>query len=595
MKKRKIIWQIYPTYLILVIISLITIGWVGFSSFKSFFLAQATQDLESRARIFQHQLNGRLLSTDPEQIDILCKQIGTASDTRITVVLPNGRVVGDSDEDPKNMDLHSTREEILAAKKQHVGSSIRYSSTLQQKMMYVALPLMEKDRIIGILRMSIPIEDIDSQIQAVWFKLAFGGIVIAAVMAGVALLVARRLSRPIREMKIVAQRFAEGDLTQKAAVYETEELTGLSDAMNRMASDLNERINTIISQRNELETVLSSMMEGVLAIDNDEKIIKINASAATMLDIDPEACKGRSIQEIIRNISFQKFVSKALLDIEAVETDITFYRNDLERILKMHSSPITNAEGKKIGTLIVMDDVSKLRRLENVRRDFVANVSHEIKTPLTAIKGFVETLYHDMAGQEDDAKRFLAIILKHVDRLNAIVDDLLSLSRIEREKDGKEILLQQSDIKDVIETAVQVCMPKAKEKNIIISTATEAPVMANIDVTLLEQAMVNIIDNAIKYSDADSTVDIEAKETDKDIAIEITDHGIGISKEHLPRLFERFYRVDKARSRKMGGTGLGLSIVKHIVQAHGGTIEADSRLGSGSTFTIRLPKHVTDA
>ena len=589
MKRRKIIWQIYPTYLIIVVISLITASWFGFSSFKNFYLTQVTHDLESRARIFQHQLAGRLFTTDPNTIDALCKEIGKASDTRITVLLPNGRVVGDSDEDPERMDIHSTREEILIAKKQKVGRALRYSSTLEKKMMYVAVPLMDKERIIGILRTSIPVEAIDAQIQDVWLKLAFGGLIIAVVMAGISLLVARRLSRPIREMKNVAQRFAGGDLTQKAAVYETEELAGLSDAMNRMAKELDDRIGTIVSQKNELETVLSSMMEGVIAIDIEEKIIKINSSAASMLEIDPASCKGRNIQEIIRNISFQKFASKALSDEEPVETDIVFY-HDEERILKVHSSLINDATGEKIGTLIVMDDVTKLRRLENVRRDFVANVSHEIKTPLTAIKGFVETLYHDTAEGEDNSKRFLSIILKHVDRLNAIVDDLLSLSRIEREKEGKEINLQRSDIKDVLETAVQVCMPKAEEKKITISMVMDSSIMADIDVTLLEQAIVNIIDNAIKYSESDSRVDIDAKETDKDIRIQVTDHGIGISKEHLPRLFERFYRVDKARSRKMGGTGLGLSIVKHIVQAHGGSIDADSRPGQGSTFTVHLPK-----
>ncbi|MFO7963430.1 MAG: ATP-binding protein [Desulfobacterales bacterium] len=590
MKKRKIIWQIYPTYLLILFISLIAVSWGAFHSFKGFYLTQTSQDLESRARIFQPQIMAYLLQNAPEKIDAICEKVGEASATRLTVILPNGRVVGDSDEEPDRMDLHSTREEILAARKGEVGKSVRFSTTLEQNMMYVAIPLFFDENIIGVLRTAIPIEDVDMEIREVWLKLAFSGAVIAVILAGISLLAARRFSRPIREMKDVADRFAEGDLTRRAGEYDTEELAGLSDAMNRMAKELNNRINTIIRQKNELETVLSSMMEGVVAVDGDEKIININASAAAMLDIDPEFCKGRSIQETVRNVSFQRLVSKALSQAKVVSTDIVLYNGE-ERILKVHSSPIVDAAGKKLGTLIVMDDVSRLRRLENVRRDFVANVSHEIKTPLTAIKGFVETLQHDLADSgKEDSKRFLMIILKHVDRLNAIVEDLLSLSKIEGDKNGKIINRRRSDIKEILDTAVQVCRPEAEKKNISISMKITSPLVADIDITLFEQAVINILDNAVKYSGENSSVEIEAGEDASDIVVHITDHGIGISKEHLPRLFERFYRVDKARSRKIGGTGLGLSIVKHIVQAHGGKVTAESTLGKGTTFSIRLPK-----
>jgi two-component system, OmpR family, phosphate regulon sensor histidine kinase PhoR len=590
MKKRKMIWQIYPAFLIILLLSLIAITWEAHNSFKSFYLSQTAKDLESRAHILNQQILPYLLSESPEKVDLICKEIGSASGTRITVVLPNGKVVGDSEENPALMDIHSTRIEIIEANKGKVGKSIRYSRTLERNMMYVAIPLTREDKIIGVLRVAIPVEAINSAIRLVWFKLAMGGVIIALVLGGISLVVARRLSRPIGEMKDVALRFAGGELSQKARVYETEEMAGLSDAMNRMAKELSNRINTIVSQRNELETVLSSMMEGVIAVDLEEKIIKVNPSAAAMLDMNPEACRGKSIQEAIRNISFQKLVSKAIAEHRVVETDISFYNGE-ERMLKAHGSPIMNADDEFMGALMVMEDVTKLRRLENIRRDFVANVSHEIKTPLTAIKGFVETLFHDMTDENNESKRFLTIILKHVDRLNAIVDDLLSLSAIEGEKEAKKIERKRTAVRDVVETAVQVCRPKASEKNIEISTRVDPSVMAEMDVTLFEQAIVNILDNAVKYSDSGSIVEIEAEETAGEIEIRIIDHGIGISGEHLPRLFERFYRVDKARSRKMGGTGLGLSIVKHIVQAHGGDISAESTLGKGSTFTVHLPKH----
>ncbi len=590
MKKRKLVRQIYSTYLVILLLSLVTVSWVAFSSFKSFHLSRTADDLESRARILYRLVLPHLLTDTPESVDVICKEIGVASGTRITVVLADGRVVGDSQENPSFMDSHAARSEILEAGKGKVGRSIRYSSTLERKMMYVALPIAGEDQAIGVLRVAIPVEAVDSAIRLLWFKLAVGGLIIALVLGGISLVVARRFTRSIGEMKDVALRFAGGDLSQKAKIYRIQEIADLAEAMNRMAEELNNRFNTIVSQRNELETVLSSMMEGVIAVDIEEKIIKVNASAAAMLHMDPQTCKGKTIQEMIRNTSFQNLVSRSITEHPAMETDIAFYNGE-ERMLKVHSSPLRDADDEIMGTLMVMEDVTQLRRLENVRRDFVANVSHEIKTPLTAIKGFVETLTHDKSEDREDAKRFLAIILRHVDRLNAIVEDLLSLSAIEREKEGRGIDRKTASVRDVVETAVQVCRPKASEKNIEITTRVDPSIMADMDVTLFEQAIVNILDNAVKYSEADSTVNIEAAETGGEIVIRIIDHGTGISKEHLPRLFERFYRVDKARSRKLGGTGLGLSIVKHIVQAHGGTVSADSTLGRGSMFAIHLPKN----
>jgi two-component system phosphate regulon sensor histidine kinase PhoR len=255
----------------------------------------------------------------------------------------------------------------------------------------------------------------------------------------------------------------------------------------------------------------------------------------------------------------------------------------------MQSSPLLDANKEHIGTLVVFNDVTHFRRLENMRRDFVANVSHEIKTPLTAIKGFVETLHQGSVDNPEEADRFLGIINKHVDRLSAIIEDLLSLSRIEQEDEGKIIKLEEGYVNDVFQSAIQICRSKAEEKNITIRPVCNEPISAKFDTTLLEQAVVNLLDNAIKYSEPKSTILLKAQRNNSEIRIRVEDQGIGIAKKHLPRLFERFYRVDKARSRKMGGTGLGLAIVKHIAQAHGGRITVESTLGVGSVFTIHLP------
>jgi two-component system phosphate regulon sensor histidine kinase PhoR len=595
-KKKRLISQLYPSYLLIILIFLTAISWYASDAMRSFFFTQTADVLETRAKLLESQIIKHLSPLNEKSIDLACKEIGGISETRITVVLPSGKVIGDSEEDPRSMDNHSDRKEVKAAISGNIGNSTRFSRTLQQKMMYVAVPLIKDNKILGVLRASIPLTSVDNALKSIQRKIALGGLLIALFAAIISLFVARRISRPLEEMKKSADRFAEGDLTHRLLVPDTKEMEALGRAMNQMAAQLDSRIKTAIRQKNELETVLSSMLEGVIAVDMDERIISINQVAARMFNDEPEKFQGQSIQEAIRVSRLQRFIKKALLSIESIIEDDIVLNHDEERVLNIHSSPLQDAKENRIGILVVINDVTKLRRLENVRRDFVANVSHEIKTPLTAIKGFVETLHDGTVEKPEDIERFFGIVIKHINRLDAIVDDLLTLSRIEQEDTGKqedrkkEIKLETGSIKDVLETAIQVCQAKADKKNIHIESICDKEITARIDPALLDQAMVNILDNAIKYSEKGSAVYVECSSMEKEIIISIKDQGIGIAKKHLPRLFERFYRVDKARSRELGGTGLGLAIVKHIVQAHGGRISVESTPGQGSTFQIHLPK-----
>jgi two-component system phosphate regulon sensor histidine kinase PhoR len=389
-------------------------------------------------------------------------------------------------------------------------------------------------------------------------------------------------------MKKGAEQFAVGDLSHRLLETNLEEMDGLADALNQMAAQLDDRIKTIMEQRNELEAVLSSMQEGVIAFDVDERIININQAAARIFQCEPADLLNRTVQEAIRNPEVQRFIRDALYTSENLESDITLYQED-ERIIHAHSTSLFDSGGTSTGILVVLNDVTQLRQLENMRRDFAANVSHEIKTPLTAIKGFVETLHHNTVDSPEESQRFLDIITKHVDRLTAIIDDLMKLSRIEQQDEKQEIILKTEPIKRVIQRAIQTCQEKTKAKKINIDLECEEDISAKIDATMIEQAVFNLLDNAINYSHEQSVVKVSAYEKDKEIIINVQDHGIGISKEHLSRLFERFYRVDKARSRSLGGTGLGLAIVKHIAQAHGGRVSVESTPGQSSIFSLHLP------
>jgi len=587
-KKKRLLWQLYPSYLLITIISLVAVTIYATSSLREFYLDRIAGDLRDRAYLLEKQVRHFLGPLDSNVVDALCKELGKPLTTRITVILPSGIVIGDSDDDPNRMDNHLLRPEVMQAKKGNVGRSIRFSTTLQQKMMYIAVPLTDHKKVVAIVRTALPVTAIDEKLKSLEAQIAIGGLLIAFVAAGISLYVSRRISRPIEKMRQAAEHFARGDLLHRLPETELQEIGSLADALNQMAAQLDDRIKTIINQRNELEAILSSMEEGVIAFDMDERIISINQAAARIFEKTPKHMLNRSIQEVIRNPELQQFVTKALSSTDNLEGDITLYQEG-ERIIYLHSTSLRDSSEDQIGVLVVMNDVTQVRRLENIRRDFAANVSHEIKTPLTAIKGFVETLRHGSVKNPEEIERFLSITQKHVNRLTAILEDLISLSRIEQDDEKKAIKFQKNPIKNVLQTAIGNCREKADLKNITIDCVCEENLFAMIDSALLEQALANLLDNAITYSHEGSSVHVSAVQKEDSTIIRVQDHGTGISKEHLPRLFERFYRADKARSRKIGGTGLGLAIVKHIIQAHGGYATVDSTPGKGSTFSLHLP------
>jgi len=588
MQKRRLLWQIYPPYLIFTAISLMIVGFYFSLSFRRFYIEKTGADLLIRARLLESQFSPLIGREPSSTIDSLCKEVSRKISTRVTVILPSGKVIGDSQEDPSKMDNHSDRPEVIDALGGKNGESVRFSYTLRENMIYVALPLQSDGEIRAVLRVSIPLLTISQALAPIYVRIIIGAILAALFLALVSYLIVRKIRRSIEQLRRGAERFARGEFDRKLYLLDYYEMGALAESMNDMAAQLDERIRAIVRQREEMDAILSSMMEGVLAVDPDERVLIMNQAAARMFDVDSVKTPGQSIQEAVRNIHVHRFVDRTLESPERVEEEIEA-GSSRDSVLRARGTVLRDENGGKIGALIVFNDITDLRRLENIRREFVANVSHELKTPITAIKGFVETLQGGAIANKEEVEKFLAIIARHADRLDAIIDDLLSLSKIEQAGDKEDIKFENVELCEVIKSSIKSLELKAGEKNIGIKLDCPADLRPSINASLIEQAVTNLLDNAINYSDPGSDVEVKAAKAESNIIISVRDRGCGIEKRHLPRLFERFYRVDTARSRKMGGTGLGLAIVKHIAQIHGGYATVESEPGKGSLFSLNLP------
>lgn len=415
------------------------------------------------------------------------------------------------------------------------------------------------------------------------------GIAVVAIATFLILIFSGRLSEPLEDINRAVNAYTHGNFSFRIPIAGYRQMAPLASQLNDMATAVDRKLDAASSQQSEQNAVLLSMAEGVFAVDSKERILSINKAAAELFGGDALLALGRSLPEVIRNPDLQKFVTVTLQSESPVEGDIILHQNHLTHYVQANGTRLKNFSGENVGAVVVLNNVTRLRKLENIRRDFVANVSHEIKTPITSIKGFVETLLDGALDNAEDARHFLKIIAKHTDRLNSIIDDLLELSRLEEnaERTGLDLLPQA--IKPILLMAIEACTTKSQKKNIQITLSCPEVLSTSVNARLLEQAVINLIDNAIKYSEPDKSVEVSAEVQSQNLVIQIKDHGMGIEPQHLDRLFERFYRVDKARSRDQGGTGLGLAIVKHIAQAHGGEVQVESILEKGSIFKVLLP------
>ena len=587
MARIKLVWRLFPAFILIAVICLVAGTWYTASSWRKFYLGETAGDLENRARLVEIYLQDMRPAPGEIQINEICLKLGKLTSTRLTVILASGQVLGDSQEDPGRMDNHADRPEVREAMQGGVGVSTRFSFTLGHNMMYVAVPWRQQDQLQGVVRASLPMKAVEEAISALYVKVALGGLVVALMVAVLSLFIARRISGPLNDLQRGARRFARGDLDRKLPVPDTAELASLAEAFNYMTDQLRSQIQSLSRQGKEQEAILSSMGEGVLALDAEGRLITINRAGAAMLGVDAAAAQNLPVPEVIQDPELKWFINRTLSNPEPIEGEVELKDNG-RKIFKAHGTSWRDAQGISLGTLVVLHDITQLRQLENTRRDFVANVSHELKTPITSIKGFVETLLAGALREPENAANFLQIIAKQTDRLNEIIDDLLTLARIEQEAERRQIFLQGQKIKAVLLSAAQVCEAKAKAKGIDLELTCPDDLRAQINPPLLEQALVNLVDNAVKFSESGKVVRVEAQREGPQVIIRVRDQGPGIPPEHLPRIFERFYRVDAGRSRKIGGSGLGLAIVKHIALAHGGRVTAASAPGEETVFSLHL-------
>ncbi len=588
MIRTKIVWKLFLTYIGLIVICALTVGIFSTVSLRNYYLGGITSNLKSNAHLVRNlvkpDLSSGKLSNIDSQTKILSKEIGT----RITIVDKEGIVLGDSQEDPGRMENHADRPEIKEALSGKTGRSIRYSNTLKMDMMYLAIPVMQNGQVMGITRLSLPLTEVRTKIAYI-HKITILGASLATVVAlGIGFMTARMITKPLRDMTNLASEIASGDFTRKIKVRSGDEIGQLAQTFNQMTEELKTKIQTITEDRNEMRAVLTSVIEGVIAIDKDERVILFNSAIEEMLNLSRDKAIGKFFWEVIRNNELNTLLKEAAEKRKLQTKELTLFLPQ-EKIFEVHALPIKSEEGIS-GVVAVLHDITEIKKLEKMRIEFVANVSHELRTPLTSIKGFIETLKDGAIDDSENNRRFLNIIETHAERLNNLIDDLLQLSRIESREIGME--LQSINLRELVENVISNLKEAVEQKGHTIEIDFPANLpRVKADPEKMEQVLSNLLDNATKFTPEKGRICIRAIDKGKDIQIEISDTGIGIPQKHLPRLFERFYRVDKARSRELGGTGLGLAIVKHIVQVHGGKVGVESKPDKGSKFFFTLPKN----
>jgi len=582
---RYIFSKVFGGYLAIVILLSALILYITYDTLKTDHLESLHNYLRQVNYTIGVSITPSLESGNRHELDSLVRETGRRINTRITIIAPDGKVLADSRRDAETLENHLERPEIIGASKDGAGSSIRFSHSMNEEMLYDALAIQKDGRTICYSRTSFFIKDVDSLVEALIVKIIDITIIVVLVSVFLIVIFSRSITRPLKVLAGAARKVAEGNFNVRVSLKNKDEFRELAESFNYMIDHIKRLFEQISMQKEELDLVINSVQEGFLVLDMEGRVIMYNQGFSNI--INNEKADGRYYKELLENKEFTKLVKKT----------IKKKKSDSDEVAIGDSSYLCSSnylEAKK-EIVIVLYNITELKKLEQIKKDFVTNVSHELRTPLTAIKGFVETMEDDIAQEmadginpvDEKAVRYLNIIHRHTDRLINIVRDLLMLSNLEDTKAALE--LSEINIRDLVYNVLRIFEQKLNDKNLHMECSINDDIpLFTADAFKLEQLLINLIDNAIKYTD-EGGVSISIRRADKNIVIEIRDTGIGIPRKQADRVFERFYTVDKSRSRQLGGTGLGLSIVKHIVLLHNGDIRLDSDTGKGTAFTIRIP------
>ncbi|HBV23721.1 MAG TPA: PAS domain-containing sensor histidine kinase [Jeotgalicoccus sp.] len=582
--------KITGSYLILSI-TFVLVLWFFISSIIQNTYTDMTEDhLIENAQLVSEVITLGGLDEDRKTLDEWTSHFNEEITLRYTIIGRDGTVIADSESDIETMDNHINRPEIDAVlvKNQEVGESIRLSDTRDMSMMYVAIPIKADGELIGAVRTSVSTQSIDNAISAIWTTLSAILFIILLVSVISAALLSYNITKPINRVINVTKRLQNKDYSARINADYSGEIGNLNTSVNALAASLQAHVNEIEESEKQLNSILSNLVSGVVLIDDKGKVDLTNHATERFLSKHTSKIDGKEYTYVFGPLGIDHLIETVIEDNVKRHDEAHIYFPE-ERILDVHIAPYYSQGWQQRGAIIVLHDITDIRRLEKMRSEFVANVSHELKTPITSVKGFAETLLSGDVPDEATAKQFMQIIYDESERLNRLITDLLELSKIE--KQAMPLKISEVNVNEIIENSTQTISKFARDKNITLHLPDDKnPVYVEADIDRLGQIVLNLVANAVNYTSDNGDIYIDAEERSSTVVLRVRDTGMGIPEEALDRLFERFYRVDKARSRHSGGTGLGLAIVKHLVESHDGKIYVKSVEGAGSTFTVELPK-----
>jgi two-component system phosphate regulon sensor histidine kinase PhoR len=577
------------SYLLLILFTMPALGGYLLWYFYQHNLEILTSSLLTHAHVTEHFLENYMTGPNEKSlIDHRIKELATKTDLRVTVITNTGDVLADSWENPATMENHLHRPEVSSSLTGHEGSSIRYSNTLDQNMLYVAIPIRNDNEIVGAVRISSTLAAIDAGFNQIKSTLLAAILLTSLLAIFLSIWLARKYTAPLEEITTAACDIANGNLDRRLHIRTGDELEILAHTLNNLTSNLDDKINESIAETNKLALILQHMDNAVILLDRYGKITTANKMARDIFDIKDSMLNQHNMQ-VLGNSQLDRAVQQTAKQGESMLIYLKTNIHGSTRVFQVFLGPITATEHEITSILSVFHDITALQDMHDRQSDFVANASHELATPLTTIKGFAETLLDGALQDNKLSIKFLTIIHTEAERMQRLVNELLQLAKLNSHEYRKQVKLEATHLTPLLYTVKEDLKTNAEGKNILVDIHADSDpiIMANLD--WLKQILINLLDNSIKYTQPFGKVVIICRQENDHAVLIVEDTGIGIPATDVPLIFDRFYRVDRARSRNSGGTGLGLAIVKFIVEMHGGTIEVKSSLNIGTTFTIRLP------